>query len=186
MNAKNVTAAKPKKGGAAFCAPVGTTLPKDAVTNLDDALKNLGYVSQDGVTNANSVETDSQSAWGGDVVLNFMNGKKDTFKFKLIEGLNEEVLKAVFGKDNVTGTLEAGITVKVNSDEAMHMAWVFDMVMKGGVAKRIVIPDAAVSAIGEIVYKDNDAVGYELTITATPDADGNTHYEYMKAKETTT
>ncbi len=183
MNAKNVTAAKPKKGGAVFCAPCGTALPSDATAVLNQAFKGMGYASQDGITNANSLENDSQNAWGGDVVLSFMNGKKDTFKFKLIEGLNVDVLKAVFGVDNVTGDLKAGITVKVNSDEAVPMAWVFDMIMKGGVAKRIVVPSAIISGIGDIAYKDNDAVGYDITLTATPDADGNTHYEYMKEKE---
>ena len=42
MNAKNVTAAKPKVGGAIWCAPLGTALPKDAKTELDPAFKSLG------------------------------------------------------------------------------------------------------------------------------------------------
>jgi len=35
MNAKNVTAAKPKVGGAIWCAPLGTALPTDAKSELD-------------------------------------------------------------------------------------------------------------------------------------------------------
>ena len=35
MNAKNVTAAKPKVGGAVWRAPLGTTLPKDAKSDLE-------------------------------------------------------------------------------------------------------------------------------------------------------
>ena len=46
---KNVTAAKPKIGGAVYSAPLGTTLPKDATTALDKAFKALGYISEDGL-----------------------------------------------------------------------------------------------------------------------------------------
>ena len=45
MDATKVTAAKPKTGGAVFCAPLGTALPTDATTKLNEAFKNLGYAS---------------------------------------------------------------------------------------------------------------------------------------------
>ena len=47
MKAKNVTTGKPKTGGAVFRAPLGTALPTDAKTALDEAFKNLGYCSED-------------------------------------------------------------------------------------------------------------------------------------------
>lgn len=182
--ASNVTTGKPKKGGAVSRAPLGTTLPTDAITALDAAFICLGYCGEDGLTNANSPESDSIKAWGGDTVHTYQTSKEDTFQFVLIEALNPDVLKAVYGDDNVTGTLADGITVKANSAEQQAAAWVIDQVLRDGAHKRIVIPSAAVTEVGDITYSDEDVVGYDTTITATPDTDGNTHYEYIKGKVT--
>ncbi len=179
MGASNVTVGKPKVGGAVHRAPLNTTLPTDTTTALDAAFKDLGYISEDGLTNTNSPETENIKAWGGDIVLNTQTEKADTFKMTFIEALNEDVIKAVYNSANVTGALATGLTVKANADPAEQASWVFDMVLRGNVAKRIVVPNGAISEIGDIVYVDGEPVGYETTITCYPDASGNTHYEYL-------
>lgn len=182
-NVANVSQGKPKPTGSVFRAALSDTLviPADATTALAAEFKGMGYVSEDGVTNTNSPESEEIRAWGGDVVLTPQTGKPDTWTFTLIESENINVMEAVYGTDNVTGTLADGITVTANSDEPEEACWVIEQVLRGDVLLRTVIPDGKITEIGDIVYVDNEPIGYELTITALPDANGNTHYKYMKS-----
>lgn len=177
-NVQNVTAGTPKVGGAMSYAPLGTALPTDAKTKLTETFKNLGYISDDGLTEANSIETATVKAWGGDVVLTAQTGKTITYKVKLIEALNEEVQKLVHGESNVTGQLTTGLTVKGNSEELESHVFAIDQIMRGNVLKRTVIPNGKITEIGEITYKDGEPVGYEITVTASPDSEGQSYYDY--------
>lgn len=181
-NAQNVSVGKPKIGGAIYRAPLNTTLPTNATDALNSAFVCLGYVSDEGLKNNNSSESEDIKAWGGDTVLSVQTSKIDEFTFTLLESLNADVLKTVYGDNNVTGDLENGIKVIANSEEQSECSWVVDMVLRGGVKKRIVLPDAKVKNVDEISYVDNEAIGYATTLSCLPDAtpEQATHYEYIK------
>lgn len=178
-NALHVTAGKPKVGGAIYRAPLGSTLPTDATTALDAAFVNVGYISDAGLVNSNSPASENTKAWGGDIVLTTLTEKPDTFKFTLLEAMSVEALKTVYGDANVSGDLTNGLTIHANSTQQPDCAWVIDMVFKNNTIKRIVIPDAGVSNVGDVTYADGSAVGYETTISAMPDGNGDTHFEYI-------
>lgn len=178
-NVENVSAAKPAIGGAIYKAPLGTTLPTDAKSALNDAFESLGYISEDGLKNNNSPENTSVKAWGGDTVLNAQTGRPDTFGFKLLECTNPVVLKSIYGDDNVTGDITTGIAVHVKAEELNYYSWVVDMILKNKVLKRTVIPAGKITELAEIVYKTNDPIGYDVKMSTLPDATGCTHHEYI-------
>lgn len=176
------TAAKPAEteigGGIAF-APSGTSLPESANEALDSSFVNVGYVSTDGVTRSIGLDSTTVNAWGGAVAAVLSGTKTETFKFKVIEAYNVDLLGMVFGK--ATGTLDTGITVESNSLPQDEHEWVITMLETDSNGHRVVIPRGVITEIGDVVYVDNDVTGYELTLTAMADDDGNTAYDYYAA-----
>lgn len=172
----NVVAGKPLATGGIYLAPIGTTGPTDASTALGAAYKSAGYIGDDGVTEANERDTTKIKAWGGDVVKIVQSEHSVTYSFRFIEALNGDVLKAVYGDDNVTTTAATSTTgtiheVEIKGDMLPHFAIVFEI--KDGDARiRISAEDAQITEVGEITYSDEDVIGYEVTIECFADADG--------------
>lgn len=176
--ATNVTNAKAGMSGPIYWAPLGTTLPTDTTASLDAAFKPLGYVSEDGVANDNSPESERVKAWGGYTVLNMQPDRPDTFGFTLLESLNVDLLKVIYGAANVTEN-DGAIAVKATADNMTAGSWVIESILQNGKNERIVIPNASISELGTITRVDNAPISYELTIEAIPDATGVYHYQYI-------
>lgn len=178
--ATNVTTGKPNISGAVYFAPKGTTPPTDATTSLSGSFTCLGYVSEDGLSNNNELSVEAIKAWGGNIVYRSLTEMNDEFGLALIESENTDVLKAVYGSSNVTVDASGNVTVSVVGEDPVECVWVFELALRGDRAKRIVIPDGAVTGRDEITYNDSDAVAYGITISAYPDASGCTHKEYLE------
>lgn len=183
-----VSTGKPAGVGAIWRAPLGTTLPAAVDTALDNAYKCLGYCSEDGVTNATNISTENIKAWGGDIVDTPMTEKIETYQFKAIESLNIDVLKAAYGDSNVTGTASTGITVRHNATNQPACVYVIDMLLRDGGKQRTVIPNAKLTGMGDVAYKDNEAIGFDMTFTALSGGfganDNDTSKDYKKQAAT--
>lgn len=179
-NSKNVATGKANVSGAIYKAPLtsGLVIPTDPTTPLTSDFIPLGYVSEDGLTNGRSSESEDFKDWNGNIIYSSLTSQEDTFKFKLVEVLNEDVLKTIYGDSNVTTDSDGNIAIAVKADELPLCAWVIETMLNGR-AKRIVIPSAKVSEVGDVVYKANELMGFDTTLKSTPDSSGNTHYEYI-------
>lgn len=177
MNAENVSFGKPKVGGSVYVAPKGSTMPKDATSELDPAFKNLGYISEDGLVKNIETDTTDIKAWGGDTVLSGTTSYAETFTVNLLE-TNEETLKTIYGAENVTGS-EGTFSVKTKSADLPEMCVVFEVALTGGRINRICVEHAKiVDRSSEISYTDESAIIYPAKFNAFPGADGTYHTEY--------
>lgn len=127
-----VSTGKPKITGAVFGAPVGSTLPTTATEALAAAFKDLGYISEDGLSNGNSPTKETVKEWGGAVVATIQTERPDTFTLTFLESENADVLKMIYGPGNVTVGEDGSISIAVKPEDLGSYAWVFDMLLKSG------------------------------------------------------
>lgn len=180
-DSKKVTTGKGNGEGYAFIAASGTALPTDATTALADAYECLGFISEDGITNATERESESIRDMNGIDVLNIQTGFSETWQASYIESLNVNVLKMIYGDSNVTET-DGAISIVSNGAELESHVFVYDLIAQGNRKIRNVIPYGKVTEVGEVVYKAGEAVAFDVTIAALPDESGNCRYQYIAAE----
>lgn len=178
--ATNVSTGKPNVSGSVYVAPIGSPIPTNPTSTLPAEYTCLGYVSEDGLENSNEMDVSVIKAWGGLIVFRSLTELNDTFSLTLIESENVDVLKTVYGDSNVTVDASGDITVKVKADDPQEKIWIFELTLRGGRARRIVIPDGAITSRETITYNDSDAIGYGIEVSAYPDENGETHKEYTE------
>lgn len=171
-----VSDGRPDIAGAVYAAPEGAGLPTAPDTALDSRFRELGYISEEGLTNARDDE--SIRAWGGEIALPL---NADLLRFELLEIMSAEAARFVFGTSNVTGVLNTGLALAVNDGAGEICSFVVDMVLRSDAIRRIVVPRAQVVDVGDIVYEDDTPAGWEVSVRCLPDARGNYHYEYTQS-----
>lgn len=148
--------------GGIFRGDPGATLPTDASGALT-GFNELGYVSEDGVSQTIDETTQKIRAWqNGDTVREVQTAHDLMFTFTCIES-NETVLAAYYGN-------YAAGKVEINGTQGVRGTWVIQ-VKDGERDMRIVIPDGQITDRGDISYVNSAAVGYPITITCYPDSD---------------
>lgn len=189
QSSANVTFSKPgasaNKSGYIWVAPLGTTLPTDATSELGTAFVGLGYLSEDGLTEPASFEPgDDIVAAGGDTVAQADPTFSKTWTGTCIEALNEDLLKVAYGSSNVavvaaTDSKVGTITVKERAGSVEHHVIVIDEMLKGGRKRRNVMADATFLITGDISHVHTALVNFDFTINAYPTATQPAQTQYI-------
>lgn len=167
-DAANVTVAKGVAGGYLLSAPTPTDLSgllttlSDLTAPLPSGFANLGYVSADGVTEAESATTEAVLDVDGQPIDSTRTGRTETVRFRLVE-LRAAALAEAHGHANVT----SGRTLLVahhNSAQREHRTYVAELVLEDGRRWRKVVPDGQVTEVAELVLSSTQLAGRELTV----------------------
>ncbi|WP_444580723.1 phage tail tube protein [Bifidobacterium longum subsp. infantis] len=173
-----VSLGKFKVGGYAYWAPSGTALPTDSSTPLAAAFKLLGYLSEDGLTNATDTDTTEIKDANGTTVMKVITSYAESYQFALLEVLRVEAAKMRYNSDAVTGT-DKSMTIKHQMPSAEDFVLVFEIAMSGNVKDRLVIGNGTRAEFGDRQVHAGDAQVYDVTVAANDMGNGVTAIEYI-------
>ncbi len=180
QTAKNVVFSKPKATGTVWVAPEGTTLPTNASDELDAAFVSLGYISEDGVEEAHSLNSETVKDYGKTVVLVIDGGDDVTVSYTPIEYTNPAVQSDMYGDDHVETNEDKTLkSVEITDDFKEVKSYVFEHVLSNGVIERDVVPRGKVTGIDTNTYSASAALGPKTTITPMADDSGVKIYKYF-------
>jgi len=149
--------------GAVMVGPTTAPAPTDAdtpPTGFDD----LGYVSEDGVTETRERSSEQIRAWQhADVLREVVTEASVTYTFRMVE-TKAETISLYYGSD--VDPLDGSVAI-VPARTGGRKSFIID-VIDGTDFIRTYIPNGEVTEVGDQVYASGEAVGYEVTITAYP------------------
>lgn len=162
--------------GKVYVAPAGTALPTNTATALNAAFKDVGYVSEDGVTFNDSKDIEDVSAWQSFYpIRKLITGKNSSVEF-VMRQWNEDTVKIAFGGGVIQRT--AGITTyrPPKPDDGLDYRAVVIEWVDGVATYRLVIPRCVID--GEVspnVVRTSAAdLGVSFAVTPTGNPDGVT------------
>lgn len=157
--------------GELYSAVDGTARPTTAVSALNAAYVGQGYVSEEGVTEAPEETIERIPAWqGGAIVRSVTTEATVTLQMTLIE-TKASVLELYHKGSTVEEVSTGQYKIDVRIPTEVRQQFVLD-VIDGTKHIRFDVADGEVTERGEVSYVSSDAIGYPITITCYPDADG--------------
>lgn len=149
--------------GAVSVAPTATAAPTDAATALNVAFKDMGYISEDGITETRDRSTDDIKGWQGSAtVRTVVTDSTLTYEFTMLE-TTIRTQSLAYG---ATATSSAVLVSAAATGG--RQSFVID-VIDGANLTRIYIPQGEVTEVGDTTYASGEPVSFPVTITAYPD-----------------
>lgn len=170
--------------GAVYIAPVGTAVPSDPYAAWGAGWIDLGYASEDGLTEALNEDRQEFKGWGYNAAIRTqVTNRTSTFKIAL-QQTSAHTLSLFYNVDlgdmtsSGTGATQYLAFNEPQTSEPMYYALGMD-VLDGDYPKRIIVARAEVTEKSEITHKPDETVKYDLTFTALAAGAGGAAISWM-------
>jgi len=156
--------------GQVLAGPLGTTLPTDTTTVLNAAFKDLGLLTDDGITDDPGRGVKNILALGGLNVRSYVETEEPTIKVTCLE--ENAIVQGIINPGGTPVTATGITTIPLTQFTPNPMAFVI-VNKDGGITSRQTIVRGEILEVGPRVMKA-DAATRELTIVKYFGSDGTT------------
>ncbi|MGL5910666.1 MAG: hypothetical protein ACRCZP_11735 [Phycicoccus sp.] len=152
--------------GTVSVAPTATAAPTGTAAALNAAFVDLGYISEDGVTEQRERSTEDIKAWQGNTIVRTVVTEGGLrYTLTLIE-TTKVTIETAYGTTVTQTATEGNFDINPTSTGG-RKSFVFDIV-DGGELRRIYVPQGEVVEVGDTVYAGGEPIGYEITVAGYP------------------
>lgn len=166
--------------GLVWMAATGSTAPTDSTTALAAAWKNMGGITEAGISIKQSVSTTKKKFYGSTATQRTLVTDQDTtidLEFSETNARTQEVFwrKAL---NSITPTAVTGAFSTTGGSFTRQLyGAVFDIV-DGVNHVRFYCPQVEVTGQGDIKVANSETIGWAVTLSAYPDTSGNYIYPF--------
>lgn len=167
--------------GLIWMAPSGSTAPTDATTALAAAWKNMGGITEAGVTIKQATSTTKKKFYGSPAVQRTLVTDQEYTIDVIFGETNARVIEAYYRKalNSITPVAVTGAFSSAAGTYSRQLyALVVDMV-DGVNRMRHYCPAVEVTSQGDIKIANSETIEWGVTYSAYPDTSGNAIYSYF-------
>ncbi|MGI5247770.1 hypothetical protein [Dactylosporangium sp. CA-139066] len=164
--------------GLVWMAAPGSTAPTDATTALAAAWKNMGGMTEAGVSIKQSTSTTKKKFYGSTVVQRTLVTEQE-YTIEAVFGETNARVMEVFWRKALNSITPAAVTGAFGTTAGVYTrqlyALVVDMV-DGSNRARFYFPQVEVTGQGDVKIANSESLDWGVTLSAYPDTSGNAIY----------
>lgn len=167
--------------GLVWMAQTGSTAPTDATTALAAAWKNMGGITEAGITIKMATSTAKKKFYGSPAVQRTLVTEQEYTAEVVYGETNARVIEQYFRKalNSITPAVTTGVFATTAGTYARQLyAAVFDVV-DGANRMRFYSPQVEVTNQADIKVANSETIEWGVTLSLYPDTSGNAIYPFF-------
>ncbi len=166
--------------GLVWMAPSGSTAPTDASTSLAAAWKNMGGITEAGISIKQSTSTTKKKFYGSAAVQRTLVTDQETTIDVAFGEVNARVMEVFWRKalNSITPAVTTGAWATTAGAYTRQLYALVADIVDGNNRLRFYFPSVEVTNQGDIKVSNSETIEWGVTFSAYPDTNGNYVYPF--------